>query len=165
MRCLAECVRNTKENAYAHHIQRLMILGNFALLTGLSPEQVNEWYLLVYADACEWVELPNVSGMILFADGGVVASKPYAASGAYIHKMSDYCQHCSYNVKQKTGAQACPFNYLYWDFIRRHRHRFENNPRMAMIYKTMSNQSDAQIRDISESSQVFFNKLDAGDEV
>ncbi|XOV80103.1 MAG: cryptochrome/photolyase family protein [Aestuariibacter sp.] len=165
MRCLAECVRNTKENAYAHHIQRLIILGNFALLTGLSPEQVNEWYLLVYADAYEWVELPNVSGMILFADGGVVASKPYAASGAYIQKMSNYCQHCSYNVKQKTGAQACPFNYLYWDFIRRHKQRFENNPRMAMIYRTMRNKSDAQLRDISESSQVFFDKLDAGDEV
>lgn len=159
MNCLAECVRNTKENAYAHHIQRLMVLGNFALLAGLAPEEVNEWYLLVYADAYEWVELPNVHSMILYADGGVLASKPYAASGAYIHKMSDYCKNCHYKVKQKTGEQACPFNYLYWDFIRRHQDLFKKNPRMAMIYKTMFKKSQSELEDIAQSTEDFFAKL------
>ena len=117
MNCLRQCVKETKRNAYAHHIQRLMVLGNFALLAGLDPVQVNEWFLIVYGDAYQWVELPNVSGMILFADGGTVASKPYTASGSYLNKMSDYCQSCYYDVKQKSGAKACPFNYLYWDFF------------------------------------------------
>lgn len=163
MQCLSECVRNTKENAYAHHIQRLMVLGNFALLAGLSPDEVNEWYLLVYADAYEWVELPNVTGMILFADGGVLASKPYAASGAYINKMSDYCKHCHYSVKEKTGDNACPFNYLYWDFIKRHQTRFERNPRMAMIYKTLARKTDDELRNIETSADAFFARLDAQD--
>ena len=110
------CVDNTRANAYAHHIQRLMVLGNFALIAGLNPKEVNEWYWLVYADAYQWVELPNVSGMALFADGGVLGSKPYAASGAYINKMSNYCKSCHYKVKEKLGEQACP-NYLYWDFL------------------------------------------------
>ena len=116
MNCLKQCVLETKKNAYAHHIQRLMVLGNFALLAGIDPRQVNEWFLIVYADAYEWVELPNVSGMILFADGGYLGSKPYAAGGNYIHKMSNYCQNCTYKVTQKNGEQACPFNYLYWNF-------------------------------------------------
>ena len=117
MNCLHQCVTETKQHAYAHHIQRLMVLGNFALIAGIDPKEVNEWYLIVYADAYEWVELPNVSGMILFADGGYLASKPYAASGAYINKMSDYCKHCRYDVSKKTGEDACPFNYLYWNFM------------------------------------------------
>jgi deoxyribodipyrimidine photolyase-related protein len=116
MNCVRQCVIETRENAYAHHIQRLMVLGNFALLAGIEPKQVNEWFLIVYADAYEWVELPNVSGMILFADGGYLASKPYAAGGSYINKMSDYCKNCSYSVTKKNGLNACPFNYLYWNF-------------------------------------------------
>ena len=102
----------TRDNAYAHHIQRLMITGNFALLAGLDPDQVDEWYLIVYADAYEWVEMPNVRGMALFADGGIMGSKPYAASGAYINRMSDYCGACAYDVKQSVGPKACPFNAL-----------------------------------------------------
>lgn len=136
MNCLSQCVKETKQNAYAHHIQRLMVLGNFALLAGISPVEVNEWFLIVYADAYEWVELPNVSGMILFADGGYLASKPYAAGGSYINKMSDYCKNCSYQVAAKTGDTACPFNYLYWDFIARNRDKLKSNHRMGMMYKT-----------------------------
>jgi len=132
MNCVAQVVRDTQRHAYAHHIQRLMVTGNFALLAGLDPVAVNEWYMVVFADAYEWVELPNVHGMAIHADGGVMASKPYAASGAYINRMSDYCRGCHYDVKQSTGERACPFNYLYWDFIARHAERFAGNNRMAM---------------------------------
>ncbi len=139
MNCLRQCVRETQANAYAHHIQRLMVLGNFALLAGLNPREVNEWYLLVYADAYEWVELPNVSGMVLFADGGLLASKPYAAGGAYINRMSDYCRHCHYDVKQKASPRACPFNALYWDFLDRNRPLLGKNPRLGLAYKNLDN--------------------------
>ena len=121
MNCLRQCVQATQEHAYAHHIQRLMVLGNFALLIGVDPKEVNNWLWVVYADAYEWVQLPNTHGMALFADGGVVGSKPYAASGAYVNRMSDYCRSCAYKVKEPTGDAACPFNYLYWDFMARHR--------------------------------------------
>ena len=117
MACVRAAVTQTREQAYAHHIQRLMITGNFALLAGIDPHELHEWYLAVYADAYEWVELPNTVGMSQFADGGLLASKPYAASGAYIDRMSDYCEGCAYEVKQRTGPRACPFNALYWDFI------------------------------------------------
>jgi deoxyribodipyrimidine photolyase-related protein len=132
MECIRQVVMQTRQQAYAHHIQRLMVTGNFALLAGLDPAAVDEWYLAVYADAYEWVEMPNTRGMALFADGGIVGSKPYAASGAYINRMSDYCGACSYDVKQILGPSACPFNALYWDFIARHAERLAPNPRMAM---------------------------------
>ncbi len=137
MNCLRQCISETRENAYAHHIQRLMVLGNFALLAGIDPRAVNEWYLLVYADAYEWVELPNVTGMVLFADGGLLASKPYAAGGAYINRMSDYCRSCHYDVSRKTGPHACPFNALYWDFLARHQDTLGGNPRLALAYRTL----------------------------
>lgn len=134
MACLADCVRSTRDNAHAHHIQRLMVLGNFALLAGIEPGAVADWYLVVYADAYEWVELPNVAAMILYADGGRLASKPYAASGNYIDKMSDYCGRCVYSPKIKTGAGACPFNPLYWNFMVANRERLSANPRIGAIY-------------------------------
>lgn len=165
MNCLFQCITETKQNAYAHHIQRLMVLGNFALLAGLHPDEVNEWYLIVYADAYEWVELPNVSGMVLFADGGVLASKPYAASGAYIHKMSNYCQHCHYNVKEKNGAQACPFNYLYWDFLSRNQHLLGTNPRLGMPYRTLNNMSAEKRDSVERDSEIFFNLLENNEEI
>jgi deoxyribodipyrimidine photolyase-related protein len=142
MLCMAEAIGQTKEEAYAHHIQRLMVTGNFALLAGIDPHEVHEWYLAVYADAFEWVEAPNTIGMSQFADGGVLGSKPYAASGAYIDRMSDYCAACRYSVKQRTGPDACPFNALYWDFLVRHRARFEGNPRMAQMYRTYDKFTD-----------------------
>ena len=165
MNCLSQSVKQTKEYAYAHHIQRLMVLGNFALLTGLSPEQVNEWYLIVYADAYEWVELPNVSGMVLYSDGGHLASKPYAASGAYINKMSNYCSHCHYSVKEKTGPQACPFNYLYWDFLNKHKEKFEKNPRMAMIYRTMGKMDQKKLGHMLDDADTFLLKLEKNEKV
>ncbi len=134
MRCMAEAVRATKQNAHAHHIQRLMVLANFALLAGIEPAQVSEWFLIVYADAYEWVETPNVIGMGLFADGGMMASKPYAAGGAYINRMSDYCRGCAYDVKKRTGEGACPFNSLYWDFLARNRDALGRNHRLLRMY-------------------------------
>ena len=159
MRCLSECVRETKENAYAHHIQRLMVLGNFALLAGIHPREVNAWFLGVYADAYEWVELPNVSGMTLYADGGYLASKPYAASGAYINRMSTYCKKCTYKVARKNGPDACPFNYLYWDFLIRNKERLSQNPRMGMPYRTLAKMSEEKVNMITEDSQRFFSTL------
>ena len=159
MNCLHQCITETYENAYAHHIQRLMVLGNFMLLAGIDPDQVNEWYLLVYADAYEWVELPNVTGMILFADGGLMASKPYAASGAYIDRMSNYCKNCRYNVKLKQGKDACPFNYLYWDFLHRNRHLLGDNPRLAMPYRNLARMSDQKLQQIQSDAEKFLFKL------
>lgn len=159
MNCLHQCIRETKENAYAHHIQRLMVIGNFALLAGLSPNEVNEWYWIVYADAYQWVELPNVSGMILFADGGLLASKPYAASGAYINKMSNYCKECRYSVSKKNGPDACPFNYLYWEFLIQHKDDLQENPRMAMIYRTLAKMSSKKIETIREDSRKFLSLI------
>ena len=159
MNCLKQCVQDTRRNAYAHHIQRLMVLGNFALLAGIHPDELNEWFLVVYADAYEWVELPNVSGMVLFADGGVVASKPYAASGAYINRMSDYCTSCSYKVAEKVGPDACPFNYLYWDFLMRNKEKLDKNQRMAMIYKSLERMTDEKKGRIQESAAAFLEEL------
>lgn len=139
MTCLSDCIGQTLNSAYAHHIQRLMVIGNFALLAGLAPKQVCAWYLAVYADAYEWVELPNTHGMALFADGGVMASKPYAASGKYIDRMSDYCGGCRYDPKKSGGEEdACPFNALYWHFLSRNEKTLSGNPRMGMIYKTLA---------------------------
>ncbi|MDV7105377.1 cryptochrome/photolyase family protein [Vibrio sp. TH_r3] len=160
MNCLKQCVQETRQNAYAHHIQRLMVLGNFALLCGIDPKKVNEWFLIVYADAFEWVELPNVSGMILFADGGYLASKPYAAGGGYINKMSNYCKNCHYKISQKTGSDACPFNYLYWNFLRRNQQKLANNPRLSMMYKTYERMKEEQKTAIKISSEQFLLALD-----
>ena len=136
MACCADSVRNTRDNAYAHHIQRLMVLGNFAMLAGIDPAQVSDWYLVVYADAYEWVEHPNVLGMSQFADGGRLGTKPYAGSGAYINRMSNYCKGCAYDVKKRVGEDACPFNALYWDFIDRNEKKLRGNRRMWQPYAT-----------------------------
>jgi len=160
MLCMSQAVTATKKYAYAHHIQRLMVLGNFALLAGLSPRQVNEWFLVVYADAYEWVELPNVSGMVLFADGGYLASKPYAAGGAYINRMSNYCKDCHYNVSQKNGAAACPFNYLYWDFLIRNRDKLKDNARLGMMYRSLERMDPAKITAITDDAHRFLTALD-----
>jgi deoxyribodipyrimidine photolyase-related protein len=137
MNCLAQTIDATRRNAYAHHIQRLMVTGNFALIYGVRPEAICDWYLAVYADAFDWVELPNTLGMVMHADGGLLGSKPYAASGKYINRMSDYCKGCRYDVQKTIGEDACPLNALYWDFLMRHRDRFEPNPRMKMMYRNV----------------------------
>ena len=159
MRCLSQSIGQTITYAYAHHIQRLMVIGNFSLLAGLSPKEVNEWFLIVYSDAFEWVEMPNVSGMVLFADDGIVASKPYAAGGNYIDKMSNYCKGCHYKVKEKTGETACPFNYLYWDFLLRHEGKLRNNPRLGMIYRTADKMGDEKKAIIRQDAQKFLSSL------
>jgi deoxyribodipyrimidine photolyase-related protein len=157
MACLASAIRQTRDHAYAHHIQRLMVTGNFALLAGLDPVAVNAWYLAVYADAFEWVELPNTHGMALFADGGVVASKPYAASGAYINRMSDHCRDCAYDVRESLGPKACPFNALYWDFIARHAARFRDNPRMAMPLRNLERMDPARLSAVRAQAAAFLD--------
>ena len=159
MACVAAAVVQTKEEAYAHHIQRLMVTGNFALLSGVSPHALHEWYLAVYADAYEWVELPNTIGMSQFADGGILASKPYAASGAYINRMSNYCGDCAYSVKARTGPAACPFNTLYWNFIARHAPKLDANPRMAQMLRTYEKFSDDEKTLISKSASAFLATL------
>jgi deoxyribodipyrimidine photolyase-related protein len=161
MNCIAQVVHETKANAYAHHIQRLMVTGNFALLAGISPSEIEAWYLAVYADAYDWVELPNVHGMVLFADGGFLASKPYAASGAYIDRMSDYCSKCAYDVKAKLGTKSCPFNRLYWNFMIENESKLSRNPRMAMPYKTLSRMSSERRAEILNDAQVFLNSLNS----
>jgi len=162
MNCMAQVIGQTQEEAYAHHIQRLMVTGNFALLAGIDPGAVHEWYLAVYADAFEWVEAPNVIGMSQFADGGIIASKPYVSSGNYIAKMSDYCASCAYSVKDKTGANACPFNLLYWDFIIRHRDRFARNPRMGPVYRTWDRMDPDRRKAVRAGASAFLARLDAG---
>jgi deoxyribodipyrimidine photolyase-related protein len=160
MHCLSQSIGQTLEFAYAHHIQRLMITGNFALLAGINPKQVHEWYLAVYADAYEWVELPNTLGMSQFADGGMLASKPYASSGAYINRMSDYCANCRYDVKQRIGPDACPFNALYWDFIARNEDKLRTNPRMAMPYKNWQRMDNAEQMALRKQAGQFLERLD-----
>ena len=159
MNCLKQCIDETRIHAYAHHIQRLMVLGNFALLAGVAPAELEEWFLVVYADAYEWVELPNVHGMVLWADGGYLASKPYAASGAYIDRMSDYCGRCAYDVKAKAGETACPFNYLYWDFLIRNAKRLEGNPRLAMPYRNLAKMTPARRKEIAADAKRFLEAL------
>lgn len=160
MTCLQEAIGQSLDYAYAHHIQRLMITGTFCLLAGIDPGQVDEWYLGIYVDAIEWVELPNTRGMSQFADGGLLASKPYAASGNYINKMSDYCKSCHYDVKRKTGERACPFNSLYWHFMVKHREQLSKNPRIGMIYKNWDKQSGDERAVITHQAEVYLGEID-----
>ena len=145
MRCLQHAIGQSLQGAYAHHIQRLMVIGNFALLAGLDPAAVHRWYLGVYIDAFEWVELPNTLGMSQFADGGLLATKPYVSSAAYIDRMSDYCKGCHYDKKLKTGERACPFNALYWDFFARNQATLGKNFRLGMVYRQLEKMQDAPL--------------------
>ena len=165
MRCMERAVAQTRDEAYAHHIQRLMVTGNFALLAGIDPAEVHEWYLAVYADAYEWVEAPNVIGMSQFADGGIIASKPYISSGNYINKMSDYCKSCSYRVQDKTGKDACPFNLLYWHFLDRHRDKFEGNPRMGNMYSVWDRMDSDKRKTVLSEADDFLRRMDDGEAV
>jgi deoxyribodipyrimidine photolyase-related protein len=165
MACVKAAVSQTIEEAYAHHIQRLMVTGNFALIAGIDPHAVHEWYLAVYADAYEWVELPNTLGMSQFGDGGILGSKPYAASGNYINKMSDYCKKCHYDVNAKTGETACPFNPLYWDFMLRNRDKLQNNPRIGQVFRTWDKMDAGKRKDYRATAAAVLKKLDAGEVV
>lgn len=153
LRCLAHAIGQSLEHAYAHHIQRLMVIGNFALLAGLDPMAVHRWYLGVYIDAFEWVELPNTLGMSQYADGGLLATKPYVSSAAYIDRMSDYCKGCHYDRKARLGERACPFNALYWDFFLRNADKLAGNPRIGMVYPQLSKMTEADIRALSRQAE------------
>lgn len=159
MHCLSQAIGQTIEHGYAHHIQRLMITGNFALLAGIDPHELHEWYLAVYVDAFEWVELPNTVGMSQFADGGLLASKPYASSGSYINRMSDYCGSCHYNVKERTGDKACPFNSLYWDFMARNREVLEGNPRLGLTFRNLDKMDDDTLKALRKRAAKFLEML------
>ena len=163
MNCMRQAIGQTLEHAYAHHIQRLMVTGNFALLAGIAPKAICDWYLAVYMDAFDWVELPNTLGMVMHADGGYLGSKPYCASGQYIKRMSNHCQGCSYKVGESTGESACPFNALYWHFLMRHRERLERNPRIGMVYRNLARMSEAKQQALWDWGERLLARLDAGE--
>lgn len=164
MRCIARVVDQTRREAHSHHIQRLMVTGNFAMLAGIRPKDVNDWYLVVYADAFEWAQLPNTHGMAIYADGGLLGSKPYAAGGNYINRMSDFCRHCRYDVRQRQGKDACPFNYLYWDFMYRNRKKIGRNQRLSMVYRTLERMAPERLQAIRRDASDFLEGLEpAGD--
>ena len=160
MNCMKQSIKQTHDYAYSHHIQRLMVTGNFALIAGINPKEVCDWYLGVYSDAYEWVELPNTLGMALFGDGGIVGSKPYAASGNYINKMSNYCKGCKYDPTTNDQPNSCPFNYLYWDFMIRNEKKLKPNPRLAYSYNTLNKMTDNKKRNFSKLSTDFLDSLE-----
>ena len=162
MSCIKEAVDHTREHAYSHHIQRLMVTGNFALIAGLDVKQVQDWYLAVYSDAYEWVEMPNTLGMALFGDGGLLGSKPYAASGKYIDKMSNYCAGCRYDPQQMLGETACPFNALYWDFFARNRDKLEANQRLPFVYSTWDKFSPERQNGIKTQAASVLDRMAEG---
>jgi deoxyribodipyrimidine photolyase-related protein len=155
MNCLREVIGQTWEYGFAHHIQRLMVTGLYALLLGVNPVEVHRWYLAVYVDAVEWVELPNVLGMSQYADGGVMASKPYVATGKYIQRMSNYCQGCRFKSEQATGPAACPFTTLYWDFLMRHEGLLRKNTRMMLQVKNLDRLDAASRSEICRQAQTL----------
>lgn len=160
MNCLRAAIGQSLQHAYAHHIQRLMITGNFALLAGVHPDAVDTWYLGVYIDAIQWVELPNTRAMSQFADGGLVATKPYISSARYIRSMSDYCESCDYDWKRRYGDKACPFNSLYWDFFARHRDKLEKNPRVAVMYRSWDRMGKDEQRSVLAQAGFYKKSLD-----
>ena len=155
MNCLKMAIGQSLKRAYAHHIQRLMITGNFALLSGVHPDEVDAWYLGIYIDAVQWVEITNTRGMSQYADGGIIATKPYVASANYIHSMSDYCQECHYNYRAGYGERACPFNSLYWDFLDRHRSKLNKNPRVALMYRTWDRKDGSEKEKILTQARTY----------
>jgi deoxyribodipyrimidine photolyase-related protein len=159
MACLQHSIQQSLQFAYAHHIQRLMVTGNFALLAGIHPDEVDQWYLGIYIDAFEWVEITNTRGMSQFADGGLVATKPYISSAAYIDKMSHYCGNCFYKKNEKTGKKACPFNSLYWHFLFRHQDKLSRNPRMTMMYAVWNKMSQEQQESIVLQAEKYLSQI------
>lgn len=159
MECLRQAIGQTLKYGYAHHIQRLMVTGLFSMMLGVDPVAVHEWYLAVYVDAVEWVELPNSLGMSQYADGGVMASKPYAATGKYIQRMSNYCQNCCYDPAKATGEDACPFTTLYWDFLMKHREKLSSNSRMSLQLKNIDRKDDNELSAIRDQAKKFRKQL------
>ena len=160
MSCLSHAIQQSLEYAYAHHIQRLMITGNFLLLSGIHPDEVDQWYLGIYIDAIEWVEITNTRGMSQFADGGIVGTKPYCSSSNYIHKMSHYCGKCHYDRKKKYGDKACPFNSLYWNFYNAHRAKLERNPRIGMMYRLWDKMDSTEREAIIAQASTYLSEIE-----
>jgi deoxyribodipyrimidine photolyase-related protein len=160
MNCLQKSITQSLDDAYAHHIQRLMVIGNYALLTQIHPDQVDAWYLGVYIDALEWVEITNTRGMSQFADGGIVATKPYVSSANYINKMGNYCKECHYSHTKKTGEKACPFNALYWNFLDEKKAHFKNNQRMSMMLSLLEKKSNDELNELRERAQQVISHPD-----
>lgn len=160
MKCMRHSIKQSLEYAYAHHIQRLMVTGNFALLAGINPDEVDQWYLGIYIDAFEWVEITNTRGMSQFADGGIVGTKPYVSSANYIHKMGNYCSNCSYKKDVKTGEGACPFNSLYWHFYARNRDKLEKNPRIGMAYRTWDKMDPTKRNELLDQAEGYLNDIE-----
>lgn len=165
MACVGECMKSVIQHGWSHHIPRLMVLGQFSLLLGVHPYKFHAWHMAMYADAVDWVSLPNALGMSQYGDGGIVGTKPYCASGNYIHKMSNYCGHCRYNPKESTGERACPFTTLYWEFLDRHRDEFSSNRRMTFQMKNLERKSGEQLADIRKQAEQIRKKLDAGERI
>ncbi len=159
MSCMKAAIKQTLDHAYAHHIQRLMVTGNFALLSGIEPKQVDFWYLGVYIDAFEWVELPNTRGMSQFADGGLLATKPYVSSANYLNKMGDHCSSCYYNHRLRVGEKACPFNSLYWNFFDEKRKLLERNPRVGMVYRTLDKMGAQDLKEVKVQASKYLENL------
>jgi len=160
MACLRDAFTHTLRHGYAHHIQRLMVTGLYALLLGVDPQAVHRWYLAVYVDAVEWVELPNTLGMSQFADGGLMATKPYVSSAAYINRMSDYCKGCHYDKKLREGEKACPFNALYWDFFARNTDKLSANPRLGMVYRQLQKMGGGAVQLLQGQARELRLRLD-----
>lgn len=160
MNCMHHAISQSLDDAYAHHIQRLMVTGNFALLAGVNPDEIDAWYLGIYIDAIEWVEITNTRGMSQFADGGIVGTKPYVSSAAYIHKMSNYCSDCHYNHKEKTGERACPFNSMYWRFYELNRDKLAKNPRISMMYRTWDKMDDAKKQAYLDQAESYLESIE-----
>lgn len=160
MRCVSHAIQQSLDYAYAHHIQRLMVTGNFMLLAGIHPDEIDEWYLGIYIDAIQWVEITNTRGMSQFADGGIVGTKPYVSSANYINKMSHYCKDCHYNYKDKTGAKACPFNALYWNFYDRHEDKLAKNPRIGMAYRLWNKMEPEKKEGILKQANQYLNQIE-----
>ena len=152
MACMQSCLKQVLDTGYGHHIQRLMVIGLYSLLHGIRPAEINDWFLANYVDAVDWVTTPNVVGMSQFADGGIMASKPYSATGAYIDRMSNYCKKCRFKPKESTGSDACPFTTLYWDFLDRHRARLAGNQRLAMQMRNLARLSEEKLADIRKGA-------------
>lgn len=160
MACVRSAIGQSLAHAHAHHIQRLMVIGNFALLAGLDPQALHRWYLGIYIDAFEWVELPNTVGMSQFADGGLLATKPYVSAAAYLHRMGDHCQHCHYRRDLATGPRGCPFNALYWDFLDRNHARLAGNPRLAMPYRQLARMPAERRQALAARAGQLLDRLD-----
>jgi len=160
MNCLSHCIKQSLDLSYAHHIQRLMVTGNFALLAGIDPDEVDRWYLGIYIDAIEWVEITNTRGMSQYADGGIVGTKPYISSASYINKMSNYCKTCHYSASKKTGELACPFNTLYWRFYALNRDKLGDNARVAMMYRVWDKMDGDKQNSYIDTAEDYISRIE-----